>query len=283
MWMNWIYMFKTILLQYKIVIKILPNNKNKYESLIWTNVCIFSKVKIQGGRKLRQKYSFRSHHRHHQHSIKGMQRRYSRKFNQSTRIKFKYKTASNDINTVGGNHFPSDFTFQSQNVTSDYEKNNIDKNNVNTKDVKRRKRSISSPRHVEALIVADATMVAFHSKLETYLLTIMNMVSALYKDPSIGNSIEIVVVKIILFEDHEAHPDLNLTQNAQKNLDKFCRWVKGKRLFEPHIYQYKIINAVIFMYLQFLLNCNCCLPTKYFWFKLEVSSPGGFLKEPKWM
>lgn len=143
--------------------------------------------------------------------------------NQSSRIKFKYETASDDINTVGGTNFPFDSTLQSRTVTTDDERINIDKNIVNTKDVNRRKRSISSPRHVEALIVADATMVAFHSKLETYILTIMNMVSALYKDPSIGNLIEIVVVKIILFEEHEAHPDLNLTQNAQKNLDKFCR------------------------------------------------------------
>ncbi|XP_028896402.1 A disintegrin and metalloproteinase with thrombospondin motifs 7 isoform X3 [Zeugodacus cucurbitae] len=168
------------------------------------------KVKIQGGRKLRQKHSFRSRqrHHHHQHSLQGTQRRYARKYNQSSRIKFKYETTSNDISTVR-RQSPSDSTLQSQTENGN---------------VKRTKRSISSPHHVEALIVADATMVAFHSKLETYLLTIMNMVSALYKDPSIGNSIEIVVVKIILFEEHEAHPDLNLTQNAQKNLDKFCRW-----------------------------------------------------------
>lgn len=87
----------------------------------------------------------------------------------------------------------------------------------------RMKRSISSPRHVETLIVADSTMVAFHDEVESYLLTIMNMVSALYKDPSIGNAIEIVVVKIILLDEDEAHPDLNLTQNAQQNLDTFCR------------------------------------------------------------
>ena len=89
--------------------------------------------------------------------------------------------------------------------------------------LQRMKRSISSPRHVETLIVADPTMVVFHDDIETYLLTIMNMVSALYKDPSIGNAIEIVVVRIVLLDDNDAHPDLNLTQNAQQNLDTFCR------------------------------------------------------------
>ncbi|XP_013106466.2 A disintegrin and metalloproteinase with thrombospondin motifs 6 isoform X1 [Stomoxys calcitrans] len=102
----------------------------------------------------------------------------------------------------------------------------------------RMKRSISSPRHVETLIVADSTMVAFHAKeVELYLLTIMNMVSALYKDPSIGNAIEIVVVKIILLDEEEAHIDLNLTQNAQQNLDKFCSWqhkLNSGNEFDPH-------------------------------------------------
>lgn len=88
----------------------------------------------------------------------------------------------------------------------------------------RRRRSISSPRHVETLIVADATMSAFHKDLNGYLLTIMNMVSALYKDPSIGNSIEIVVVRIIQLDEEESQQQLNLTQNAQKNLDRFCRY-----------------------------------------------------------
>ncbi|CAD7087043.1 unnamed protein product [Hermetia illucens] len=89
---------------------------------------------------------------------------------------------------------------------------------------RRTKRSISSPRHVEALIVVDSSMVAFHDDAEQYMLTIMNMVSSLYKDPSIGNSIQIVIVRIILIEDEEAHPDLNLTENAQRNLQMFCSW-----------------------------------------------------------
>lgn len=102
---------------------------------------------------------------------------------------------------------------------------------------RRLRRSISSPRHVETLIVADKTMLTFHDDVETYLLTIMNMVSALYKDPSIGNAIEIVVVKIILLEDDydddreqqseqdDNHDEgvLRLTQNAQQNLDTFCK------------------------------------------------------------
>jgi len=46
-------------------------------------------------------------------------------------------------------------------------------------------------------------MMNFHEDgdVETYILTIMNMVSALYSDASIGNTINVIVVRIILLED----------------------------------------------------------------------------------
>ncbi|KAJ8714545.1 hypothetical protein PYW07_002770 [Mythimna separata] len=89
----------------------------------------------------------------------------------------------------------------------------------------RRTRSVSKPRHVEVLLVADKSMTDFHDgSLETYLLTIMNMVSSLYMDPSIGNYIKVVIVKIILVEQIEAAPDLEVSSNADITLTSFCRW-----------------------------------------------------------
>lgn len=83
----------------------------------------------------------------------------------------------------------------------------------------RSKRSISKARHVEALVVADTTMMAFHQDgdVETYLLTIMNMVSSLYLDPTIGNFINIVVVRIVLVEDEEAE----VWKDRLRKYDKF--------------------------------------------------------------
>ena len=90
---------------------------------------------------------------------------------------------------------------------------------------RRSARSVITPRHVEALVVADTSMINFHADVdvESYLLTIMNMVSALYKDPTIGNSIHVVVVKIILLEEEDMYQDLNITHLAQSNLESFCR------------------------------------------------------------
>ncbi|XP_014473812.1 PREDICTED: A disintegrin and metalloproteinase with thrombospondin motifs 7-like [Dinoponera quadriceps] len=90
----------------------------------------------------------------------------------------------------------------------------------------RSKRSISTPRHVEVLVVADWTMTLFHQDgdVETYLLTIMNMVSSLYLDPTIGNFINIVVVKITLIEDKEKEKELNISDSADDTLYHFCKW-----------------------------------------------------------
>lgn len=68
-------------------------------------------------------------------------------------------------------------------------------------------------------------MLQFHEDgdVETYLLTILNMVSSLYKDPTIGNSVQVVVVKIILLDEEDAHSDLNVTEDALETLENFCR------------------------------------------------------------
>ncbi|KAH8281238.1 hypothetical protein KR018_001365 [Drosophila ironensis] len=146
------------------------------------------KVKVQGGRQIR-----RNHRNHRSHQQQHQKRQHRRQRHRPMHTKFKYETQ-----------------FQLPEQAEEQ--------------VARRRRSISSPRHVETLIVADATMSAFHKDLNGYLLTIMNMVSALYKDPSIGNSIEIVVVRIIQLDEEESQQQLNLSQNAQKNLDRFCSW-----------------------------------------------------------
>lgn len=48
--------------------------------------------------------------------------------------------------------------------------------------------------------------------------------SSLYMDPSIGNYIKVVVVKIILVEEIEAARDLEVSTNADTTLTSFCKW-----------------------------------------------------------
>lgn len=57
-----------------------------------------------------------------------------------------------------------------------------------------------------------------------YTQCIFKQVSSLYMDPSIGNYIKVVIVKIILVEQIEAAPDLEVSSNADITLASFCHW-----------------------------------------------------------
>nr|XP_015198836.1 PREDICTED: A disintegrin and metalloproteinase with thrombospondin motifs 7-like [Lepisosteus oculatus] len=90
-----------------------------------------------------------------------------------------------------------------------------------------RQRSISREKWVETLVVADPKMVQYHGsqQVETYVLTVMNIVAGLFHDASIGNSIHIVVVRLILLEEEEE--GLKITHHADNSLNSFCRWQKN--------------------------------------------------------
>ncbi|XP_053319554.1 A disintegrin and metalloproteinase with thrombospondin motifs 7 isoform X2 [Spea bombifrons] len=90
-----------------------------------------------------------------------------------------------------------------------------------------RPRSISKEKWVETLVVADHKMVEYHgrSHVENYVLTIMNMVAGLFHDASIGNRINIVIVRLILLEREEE--ELKITHHADNTLRSFCKWQKS--------------------------------------------------------
>ncbi|XP_069480305.1 A disintegrin and metalloproteinase with thrombospondin motifs 7 [Ambystoma mexicanum] len=90
----------------------------------------------------------------------------------------------------------------------------------------RKRRSISKEKWVETLVVADTKMVEYHGteNVQHYILTVMNMVAGLFHDPSIGNPINIVIVRLVLLEAEEE--DLKITHHADNTLKSFCKWQK---------------------------------------------------------
>ncbi|XP_008821168.1 A disintegrin and metalloproteinase with thrombospondin motifs 18 [Nannospalax galili] len=78
--------------------------------------------------------------------------------------------------------------------------------------------------NVETLVVADTKMVDKHGKgnITTYILTVMNMVSSLFKDGAIGSDINIVVVSLILLEEEPR--GLLINHHADQSLNSFCQW-----------------------------------------------------------
>ncbi|NWU43152.1 ATS7 metalloproteinase, partial [Hylia prasina] len=92
---------------------------------------------------------------------------------------------------------------------------------------RRRPRSISREKWVETLVVADTKMVEFHGSdhIEKYVLTVMNMVAGLFHHASIGNPINIAIVRLILLEHEEE--DLKISHHADNTLKSFCKWQKS--------------------------------------------------------
>ncbi|KAK2146183.1 hypothetical protein LSH36_626g04010 [Paralvinella palmiformis] len=108
----------------------------------------------------------------------------------------------------------------------------------------RHKRSLSLERYVETMIVVDSKMYEYYKDddLENYVLTIMNMVTTMYHDATIGNNINIVLVRLIMgkveinkfLDGNQLSPNqmkmtdikLEVSHHAEKTLNSFCKWQK---------------------------------------------------------
>ncbi|XP_073534603.1 A disintegrin and metalloproteinase with thrombospondin motifs 16 [Phyllobates terribilis] len=85
----------------------------------------------------------------------------------------------------------------------------------------------NKPLNVETLVVVDKKMMQNHGheNITTYVLTILNMVSALFKDGTIGGNINVVIIGLILLEDEQ--PGLVINHHADHTLSSFCQWQSG--------------------------------------------------------
>uniref|UniRef100_H0V1Z5 ADAM metallopeptidase with thrombospondin type 1 motif 8 n=1 Tax=Cavia porcellus TaxID=10141 RepID=H0V1Z5_CAVPO len=91
---------------------------------------------------------------------------------------------------------------------------------------RRTKRSVSEARFVETLVVADASMAALYSAdLQNHILTLMSVAARIYKHPSIQNSINLVVVKVLIVEDEKWGPEVS--DNGGLTLRNFCSWQRS--------------------------------------------------------
>ncbi|XP_067827096.1 A disintegrin and metalloproteinase with thrombospondin motifs 8-like [Heptranchias perlo] len=124
---------------------------------------------------------------------------------------------------VSGNHaldYPNFLKLGREVLSSEEKKKNDSQGQVHQP---RPKRFVSEARYIETMLVADKSMVRFHGAgLQHYLLTLMAVVSRLYKDPSIRNLVNVVVVKVLLVEDEGEGP--SVSSNAGLTLRNFCNW-----------------------------------------------------------
>ncbi|XP_031846558.1 A disintegrin and metalloproteinase with thrombospondin motifs 15 isoform X2 [Nomia melanderi] len=99
----------------------------------------------------------------------------------------------------------------------------------------RPRRALSGGYFIELMVVADAEMVKYHGdQLFSYILVLMSTVSRIYKDKSIGNAINISVMKIV--QTDETFGAKQRGKNgiaADDMLRKFCDWQKHNNPHEP--------------------------------------------------
>uniref|UniRef100_A0A3P8V9E5 ADAM metallopeptidase with thrombospondin type 1 motif 20 n=1 Tax=Cynoglossus semilaevis TaxID=244447 RepID=A0A3P8V9E5_CYNSE len=113
---------------------------------------------------------------------------------------------------------------------SELEDEHIIKNNSSHPGSPRRqKRFLSYPRYVELMVTADAKMARHHGRnLEHYILTIMSVVAAVYRDPSVRKLINIMVVKLVVIHNEQEGPTVSF--NAATTLHNFCVWQQGQNV-----------------------------------------------------
>ncbi|XP_031561607.1 A disintegrin and metalloproteinase with thrombospondin motifs 7-like isoform X2 [Actinia tenebrosa] len=82
---------------------------------------------------------------------------------------------------------------------------------------------------LQLLVVVDKDMIDFHGNdtIEEYVLTIMNMVSEIYRDPSIGVAINLEVIRLILL--YNKQKQLSITSDGHETLQSFCEWQNSLR------------------------------------------------------
>lgn len=74
------------------------------------------------------------------------------------------------------------------------------------------------PYTMEVLVAADRKMQEYHgSDLQAYILTLMSIVSNIFADASIGNSINVAVVHILLLKD-DLHVESNNVGTYSKHI-----------------------------------------------------------------
>nr|XP_001922446.3 A disintegrin and metalloproteinase with thrombospondin motifs 16 [Danio rerio] len=81
--------------------------------------------------------------------------------------------------------------------------------------------------NVETLVVVDRKMMDNHGheNITTYVLTVLNMVSTLFKDGTIGGNINVVIVGLILLDEDQ--DGLVINHHADHTLNSFCQWQSG--------------------------------------------------------
>ncbi|XP_046709045.1 A disintegrin and metalloproteinase with thrombospondin motifs 14 isoform X2 [Silurus meridionalis] len=83
---------------------------------------------------------------------------------------------------------------------------------------------------IEVLLAVDDSVVRFHGKehVQNYVLTLMNIVDEIYHDESLGTSINVVIVRMIMV-GYRQSVSLIERGNPSRSLEQVCRWANTQQ------------------------------------------------------
>lgn len=82
---------------------------------------------------------------------------------------------------------------------------------------------------IELLVAVDRTMKEFHKDdLTSYILTLISIVSNIFADASIGNSIHISLANILVLNEFKRHRKRGGQTTASQTLKEFCLHVEKR-------------------------------------------------------
>jgi len=87
----------------------------------------------------------------------------------------------------------------------------------------RKKRETIEEKTIEVMVTADYHMYLYHTDPQTYVLTLMAIVSSIYRHPSIENLVKIVVVKMMILRTEKENEPFDYPF-AETQLQKFRSW-----------------------------------------------------------
>ena len=72
------------------------------------------------------------------------------------------------------------------------------------------------PKWLETTLAVDGSVVSFHGPetVKRYVLTLLNIVSAIYGDPTLGANLKFVILRLIFYEETDSTSSLSNSQNG---------------------------------------------------------------------
>ncbi|CAH1108058.1 unnamed protein product, partial [Psylliodes chrysocephalus] len=101
---------------------------------------------------------------------------------------------------------------------------------ANTLEVKKSSSgSLLPPRWMEIAVAVDHTLISFHgrARVEEYVLSLLNIVSAIYQDTSLESNMKLVVTRLLMYESKKFCHRVIKIGNAKKSLENVNSWNKA--------------------------------------------------------